>query len=40
MFCPKCGTKNVDEAKFCCACGDPFPTASATPPQMKSVIRL
>lgn len=32
MFCPKCGTKNVDEAKFCCACGDPFPTASATPP--------
>lgn len=32
MFCPKCGTKNVDEAKFCCACGNPFPTASVTPP--------
>lgn len=31
MFCPKCGTKNVDEAKFCCACGNPFPTASVTP---------
>lgn len=30
MFCPKCGTKNVDEAKFCCACGNPFPTASVT----------
>lgn len=32
MFCPKCGTKNVDEAKFCCACGNPFPAASVTPP--------
>lgn len=32
MFCPKCGTKNIDEAKFCYACGNPFPTASVTPP--------
>lgn len=32
MFCSKCGTKNVDEAKFCCACGNPFPAASVTPP--------
>lgn len=40
MFCPKCGTKNVDEAKFCCACGNPFPTASVTPPQAKPVILL
>lgn len=32
MFCPKCGTKNVDEAKFCCACGSPFPAASVTLP--------
>lgn len=30
MFCPKCGTKNVDEARFCVACGNPFPTASVT----------
>lgn len=36
MFCPKCGTKNVDEAKFCCACGNPFPTASVTPPLGKT----
>ena len=31
MFCPKCGTKNVDEAKFCCACGNPLPAVSVTP---------
>ena len=36
MFCPKCGTKNIDEAKFCCACGNPFPAASATPPSDKT----
>ena len=24
MFCPKCGTKNIDEAKFCGACGTPL----------------
>lgn len=36
MFCPKCGTKNVDEAKFCVACGNPFPAASVTPPSVKT----
>ncbi len=32
MFCPKCGTKNVDGAKFCAACGAPLLSASAYPP--------
>lgn len=22
MFCPKCGTKNADDARFCCKCGN------------------
>ena len=22
MFCPKCGTKNTDDARFCCNCGN------------------
>lgn len=26
MFCPKCGTKNADSAKFCFSCGNPMPT--------------
>ncbi|WP_374041969.1 zinc ribbon domain-containing protein [uncultured Parolsenella sp.] len=32
MFCPKCGTKNEDEAKFCGSCGAPLsdPGISAT----------
>ncbi len=25
-FCPKCGTKNVDEASFCADCGNPLPS--------------
>lgn len=29
MFCPKCGTKNIDEAKFCVACGNPLPAVAA-----------
>lgn len=31
MFCPKCGTKNIDEARFCVACGNPLPAVSVTP---------
>ena len=31
MFCPKCGTKNIDEAKFCVACGNPLPAVSMAP---------
>ena len=36
MFCPKCGTKNADEAKFCVECGATLPSlprASAAAPQ-------
>lgn len=36
MFCPKCGTKNADEAKFCVECGAALPSrpqASAAAPQ-------
>ncbi|MFH1177901.1 MAG: zinc-ribbon domain-containing protein, partial [Acidobacteriota bacterium] len=24
-FCPQCGARNVDEARFCNACGGPMP---------------
>lgn len=24
MFCPRCGTANADQAKFCAGCGDPL----------------
>lgn len=34
MFCPKCGAQNVDEAKFCSACGTPLTVnAAASVPQ-------
>ena len=38
MFCPKCGTKNIDEAKFCGACGTPLDANAYTPaPQAARV---
>lgn len=37
MFCPKCGTKNIDEAKFCGACGTPLSVNAGVPaPQAVS----
>lgn len=38
MFCPKCGTKNIDEAKFCGACGTPLAANAGMPaPQAAQV---
>lgn len=31
MFCPKCGAKNEDGAKFCGACGAPIPQPASAP---------
>lgn len=31
MFCPKCGTKNIDEARFCGACGTPLGASAGMP---------
>lgn len=31
MFCPKCGTKNIDEARFCGACGTPLAANAGMP---------
>ncbi|NLO37680.1 MAG: TIGR00266 family protein [Clostridiaceae bacterium] len=31
MFCPNCGAKNADQARFCGGCGRPFQTAAAQP---------
>lgn len=32
MYCPKCGKKNPDGAKFCSGCGNPLAAASAIEP--------
>lgn len=38
MFCPKCGTKNIDEARFCGACGTPLVANAGMPaPQAAQV---
>ncbi len=28
MYCPKCGQQNIDTAKFCSSCGNPFDVAN------------
>ena len=36
MFCPKCGKKNDDEAKFCNSCGTSLSGKPATQPTRAS----
>lgn len=31
MYCPKCGTQNPDDARFCSSCGSPMGVSSGTP---------
>ena len=33
MYCPNCGEKNIDEAKFCKACGKPMQGTPPTEPE-------
>lgn len=33
MFCPNCGVKNPDEAKFCFGCGKPLPAQGGATPE-------
>lgn len=30
MFCPQCGQRNPDQARFCARCGSPLPTGAAS----------
>jgi len=48
MYCPRCGTKLPDIAKFCAKCGRPLPrhaeptrdASSEIPPQVKSPLAI
>ena len=31
MFCPNCGTKNIENALFCCNCGIKLENFAPTP---------
>jgi type IV pilus assembly protein PilA len=32
MFCPRCGTANPDQTKYCAGCGDALPAGGSAPP--------
>jgi type IV pilus assembly protein PilA len=32
MFCPRCGTANTDQTKYCVGCGDALPAGSSASP--------
>ena len=42
MFCPKCGSENINTSRFCKKCGKPLPDASqirqAAPPQVTYAV--
>src|SRR5438105_3977413 len=40
VTCPKCGQQNVDRARFCHACGEPLPKATASHDVRKTVTVL
>ncbi len=33
MYCPRCGTLNPDDARFCGNCSQALPVATASPPE-------
>lgn len=37
MFCPACGTRNDDSARFCHSCGAGVAAEPATPPPVQTV---
>ena len=37
MFCPNCGAKNIDSARFCMKCGNAMPVGAPIPPQPEPV---
>jgi TM2 domain-containing membrane protein YozV len=39
MFCPACGTKNDDAARFCQSCGGAITAAAAAPPKPPETVR-
>lgn len=36
MYCPQCGAKNVESAKFCYACGTPLASSVSVPEEPKA----
>ena len=38
MYCPKCGTQNLEDAKFCKECGYDFSSRVVTPVEQKDKI--
>ena len=39
MFCPNCGTKLPENAKFCSSCGNPIPTVQGSAPMWENTVQ-